>query len=128
MLQPLYGGALARPFTTHHNALDRMLYLRIATELYLKRLIVGGLERVYEIGQDFRNEGVSLKHNPEFTMLERYQAYADYRDVMELTERGSRGAEGRRHGVRRAELDLTPPWPRHPDARGDHRARRRSTR
>ena len=81
MLQPLYGGALARPFVTHHNALDRDLYLRIADELYLKRLIVGGLERVYEIGKDFRNEGVSHKHNPEFTMLEWYEAYADYDDI-----------------------------------------------
>ena len=81
VLQPLYGGALARPFTTHHNALDRTLYLRIATELYLKRLIVGGLEKVYELGKDFRNEGVSHKHNPEFTMLETYEAYADYLDV-----------------------------------------------
>jgi len=81
VLQPLYGGALARPFVTHHNALDRDMYLRIATELYLKRLIVGGLERVYEIGKDFRNEGVDYKHNPEFTMLEWYEAYADYLDV-----------------------------------------------
>jgi lysyl-tRNA synthetase class 2 len=80
VLQPLYGGALARPFTTHHNALDRELYLRIATELYLKRLIVGGLERVYELGKDFRNEGLSPKHNPEFTMVEWYEAYADYLD------------------------------------------------
>jgi lysyl-tRNA synthetase, class II len=86
VLQPLYGGALARPFTTHHNALDRDLYLRIATELYLKRLIVGGLERVYELGKDFRNEGVSHKHNPEFTMLEWYQAYADYEDGARLLE------------------------------------------
>ena len=78
VLQPLYGGALARPFTTHHNALDRDLYLRIATELYLKRLLVGGLERVYELGKDFRNEGLSTKHNPEFTMVEWYEAYADY--------------------------------------------------
>jgi len=78
VLQPLYGGALARPFTTHHNELDRDLYLRIATELYLKRLLVGGLERVYELGKDFRNEGVSTKHNPEFTMVEFYEAYADY--------------------------------------------------
>lgn len=78
VLQPLYGGAMARPFVTHHNALDRDLYLRIATELYLKRLIVGGLERVYELGKDFRNEGVSHKHNPEFTMLEWYEAYGDY--------------------------------------------------
>ena len=81
ILQPLYGGAPARPFTTHHNQLDRDLYLRIADELYLKRLIVGGLERVYEIGKDFRNEGISNKHNPEFTMLEWYEAYADYEDV-----------------------------------------------
>jgi lysyl-tRNA synthetase class 2 len=80
VLQPIYGGALARPFTTHHNALDRTLYLRIATELYLKRLLVGGLERVYELGKDFRNEGVSTKHNPEFTMVEWYEAYADYND------------------------------------------------
>jgi lysyl-tRNA synthetase class 2 len=81
ILQPLYGGAAARPFTTHHNALDRELYLRIAPELYLKRLIVGGLERVYEIGRLFRNEGVSHKHNPEFTTIEYYEAYADYMDV-----------------------------------------------
>jgi lysyl-tRNA synthetase, class II len=81
ILQPLYGGALSRPFTTHHNALDRDLFLRIADELYLKRLIVGGLERVYEIGKDFRNEGISHKHNPEFTMLEWYEAYADYNDI-----------------------------------------------
>jgi lysyl-tRNA synthetase, class II len=81
VLQPLYGGALARPFTTHHNALERTLYLRIATELYLKRLLVGGLERVYELGKDFRNEGVSTKHNPEFTMVEFYEAYADYEDI-----------------------------------------------
>jgi lysyl-tRNA synthetase class 2 len=87
VLQPLYGGALARPFTTHHNALDRDLYLRIATELYLKRLIVGGLERVYEIGKDFRNEGVDTTHNPEFTMLEWYEAYADYLVVADRFER-----------------------------------------
>jgi lysyl-tRNA synthetase, class II len=87
ILQPRYGGAFARPFSTHHNELDQTLYLRIATELYLKRLIVGGLERVYEIGKDFRNEGVSFKHNPEFTMLEWYEAYADYRDTMDRMER-----------------------------------------
>ena len=81
VLQPLYGGALARPFTTHHNELDRTLYLRIATELYLKRLLVGGLERVYELGKDFRNEGVSSKHNPEFTVVEFYEAYTDYSGV-----------------------------------------------
>jgi lysyl-tRNA synthetase class 2 len=87
VLQPRYGGAFARPFSTHHNELDQTLYLRIATELYLKRLIVGGLERVYEIGKDFRNEGISFKHNPEFTMLEWYEAYADYRDTMGRMER-----------------------------------------
>jgi lysyl-tRNA synthetase class 2 len=86
ILQPLYGGALARPFVTHHNELDRDLFLRIADELYLKRLIVGGLERVYEIGKDFRNEGVSHKHNPEFTMLEWYEAYADYNDIANRLE------------------------------------------
>ncbi len=87
VLQPIYGGALARPFTTHYNALDRTMYLRIATELYLKRLIVGGLERVYEIGKDFRNEGLSPKHNPEFTMLEWYEAYADWETVAARAER-----------------------------------------
>ena len=98
VLQPRYGGAFARPFVTHHNELDADLYLRIATELYLKRLIVGGLERVYEIGKDFRNEGVSFKHNPEFTMLEWYEAYADYRDTMarieQLVERVAREVLG----------------------------------
>ena len=87
MMQPLAGGAMARPFITHHNALDLKLFLRIAPELYLKRLTVGGLERVYEINRNFRNEGISTQHNPEFTMLEFYQAYADYRDMMALTER-----------------------------------------
>jgi len=86
ILQPLYGGATARPFVTHHHALDMPLYLRIADELYLKRLIVGGLEKVYEIGHDFRNEGMDRTHNPEFTMLECYQAYADYSDILALTE------------------------------------------
>ncbi|MDB5969226.1 MAG: lysS [Hydrocarboniphaga sp.] len=86
MLQPIAGGAAAKPFVTHHNALDRELYLRIAPELYLKRLVVGGFERVYEINRNFRNEGLSTRHNPEFTMLEFYQAYADYRDAMDLVE------------------------------------------
>jgi len=86
MLQPLYGGATARPFTTHHNTLDMDLYLRIAPELYLKRLVVGGMDRVYEINRNFRNEGISTQHNPEFTMLEFYQAYADFNDMMALTE------------------------------------------
>jgi lysyl-tRNA synthetase, class II len=110
VLQPLYGGALARPFTTHHNALDREFYLRIATELYLKRLIVGGLERVYELGKDFRNEGVDTTHNPEFTMLEWYEAYADYQDVASRCERlvayvaSEIGYDG--------PYDFTPPWRR----------------
>src|SRR5439155_25963029 len=86
VLQPIYGGATARPFVTHHNQLHQNLYLRIAKELYLKRLIVGGFERVYEIGRDFRNEGVDRTHNPEFTMMECYQAYADYNDMMEPVE------------------------------------------
>ena len=85
-MQPIAGGATARPFVTHHNTLDIDLYLRIAPELYLKRLVVGGLERVYEINRNFRNEGISTQHNPEFTMLEFYQAYADYHDMMQLTE------------------------------------------
>ncbi len=87
MMQPLAGGAMARPFVTHHNALDLKLFLRIAPELYLKRLIVGGLDRVFEINRNFRNEGISTQHNPEFTMLEFYQAYADYHDMIALTER-----------------------------------------
>src|SRR5208337_2827807 len=86
MMQPLAGGAMARPFVTHHNALDLKLYLRIAPELYLKRLTVGGLDRVYEINRNFRNEGISTHHNPEFTMLEFYQAYSNYRDLMDLNE------------------------------------------
>jgi lysyl-tRNA synthetase class 2 len=85
-LQGEAGGADARPFVTHHNALDRNLYLRIATELHLKRMVVGGFERVYEIGRIFRNEGISTRHNPEFTSIELYQAYADYRDMMNLVE------------------------------------------
>jgi len=85
-MQPIAGGAAARPFRTHHNALDLPLYLRIAPELYLKRLVVGGLDRVYEINRNFRNEGVSTQHNPEFTMLEFYQAYANYHDLMQLTQ------------------------------------------
>ncbi len=91
MMQPIPGGAAARPFITHHNALDTQLYLRIAPELYLKRLVVGGFEKVYEINRNFRNEGLSTRHNPEFTMLEFYQAYADYRDLMDLTEELLRG-------------------------------------
>lgn len=86
MMHPIPGGALARPFITHHNALDQQMFLRIAPELYLKRLVVGGFERVYEINRNFRNEGLSTRHNPEFTMIEFYQAYADYRDLMALTE------------------------------------------
>jgi lysyl-tRNA synthetase class 2 len=117
VLQPLYGGALARPFVTHHNALDRDFYLRIATELYLKRLVVGGVDRVYELGKDFRNEGVSHKHNPEFTMLEWYEAYADYRKtahdlellVAEVAERVLGTAKVQRGDVT---IDLSPPWQR----------------
>ena len=95
VLQPRYGGAFARPFVTHHNELEPDLYLRIATELYLKRLIVGGLERVYELGKDFRNEGVSFKHNPEFTMLEWYEAYADYATRWSASRRSSRRSPAR---------------------------------
>jgi lysyl-tRNA synthetase class 2 len=107
ILQPIYGGGMGRPFVTHHNELDRTLYMRIATELYLKRLIVGGLERVYEIGKDFRNEGVSFKHNPEFTVLEWYEAYADYEvvaarcEALVATVARAVGAEG-----------FEPPWKR----------------
>jgi lysyl-tRNA synthetase class 2 len=110
VLQPLYGGALARPFTTHHEALDQTMYLRIATELYLKRLIVGGLERVYEIGKNFRNEGLSPKHNPEFTMLEWYEAYADYGDAAARLEKVV-GAAAQAAGYE-GELDFAPPWRR----------------
>jgi lysyl-tRNA synthetase class 2 len=117
VLQPLYGGALARPFVTHHNALDRDLYLRIATELYLKRLVVGGIDRVYELGKDFRNEGVSHKHNPEFTMLEWYEACADYEVtaqrvetmVAEVAERILGTTEVQRGEVT---IDFAPPWKR----------------
>ena len=117
VLQPRYGGAAAEPFVTRHNALDRDMYLRIATELYLKRLIVGGLERVYELGKDFRNEGLSYKHQPEFTMLEWYEAYADYRDTMarieELVEYAARDTlGGTRVTFRGHDLDLKPPWRR----------------
>jgi lysyl-tRNA synthetase class 2 len=116
ILQPLYGGAMARPFMTHHNELDRDLYLRIAVELYLKRLIIGGIDRVYEIGKDFRNEGVSYKHNPEFTMLETYEAYVDYNHVMDMVEQllvtAARAVGDLKVGFRGHEIDLTPPWPR----------------
>ena len=117
ILQPLYGGATARPFITHHNTLDRDFYLRIAVELYLKRLIVGGFERVYEIGRDFRNEGIDRTHNPEFTMMECYQAYADYNDIMVLVEEMVSYIAQEVKGSSRityqgTEIDLTPPWPR----------------
>jgi lysyl-tRNA synthetase, class II len=117
VLQPLYGGALARPFTTHHNALDRDLYLRIATELYLKRLVVGGVDKVYELGKDFRNEGISPKHNPEFTMLEWYEAYADYEDVAaeleDLVATVAREVLGTTQVEREGEtIELKPPWRR----------------
>jgi lysyl-tRNA synthetase class 2 len=117
VLQPRYGGGFAEPFVTHSNLLDQDLYLRIATELYLKRLIVGGLERVYELGKDFRNEGYSYKHSPEFTMLEWYEAYADYRDTMErierLVERVALDVLGATAvAFRGKEIDLKAPWRR----------------
>jgi len=117
MMQPIPGGAVARPFKTHHNALDLDMYLRIAPELYLKRLIVGGFERVYEINRNFRNEGLSTQHNPEFTMLELYLAYADYRDLMDWVEKAIRGLADAVHGARQIEYqgrryDLATPFHR----------------
>jgi lysyl-tRNA synthetase class 2 len=119
ILQPLYGGGAARPFITHFNVLDEDLYLRIALELYLKRLIIGGFDRVYEIGHNFRNEGFSRQHSPEYTMLEAYQAYADYTDMMELCETMIEGAARELLGTTRLtvagrEVDLAAPWPRVP--------------
>lgn len=119
ILQPLYGGATARPFVTHHNTLERDLYLRIAVELYLKRLIIGGIDRVYEIGRNFRNEGIDRSHNPEFTMMECYQAYADYNDIMKLVEEMIYSIALEVKGTpvityQGTEIDLTPPWPRIP--------------
>lgn len=116
-LQPLYGGAAARPFTTYHNALGQIFYLRIADELYLKRLLVGGYERVYEICKDFRNEGIDKNHSPEFTMLEFYEAYSDYETMMETVEHLIHSAVLAVHGgpvfVNNGhEIDVTPPWPR----------------
>lgn len=117
VLQPIYGGATARPFITHHNALDMNLYLRIADELYLKRIIVGGIDRVYEISKDFRNEGMDRDHNPEFTMLELYQAYADYNDMMVIAEEMIAYTAREIFGdtvisYQGDEIDLTPPWRR----------------
>jgi lysyl-tRNA synthetase class 2 len=117
VLQPIYGGAAARPFTTYHNQLKQDLFLRISFELYLKRLLVGGLERVYEIGRDFRNEGVSFKHNPEFTQLEWYEAYADYNDVMDRVEAMLAHVARQLTGgtvitYQGHEIDLAPPWQR----------------
>ncbi|MDW7729589.1 MAG: lysine--tRNA ligase [Bacillota bacterium] len=117
IMQTIAGGALARPFVTHHNALDIKLYLRIATELHLKRLLVGGLDKVYEIGRIFRNEGISTIHNPEFTSVEIYQNYADYHDMMEITENlvfqiAEKVLGSGKITFQGKELDLTPPWPR----------------
>ncbi len=117
MMQTIPGGAAARPFVTHHNALSRDLYLRIAPELYLKRLVIGGFERVFEINRNFRNEGISTQHNPEFTMLEFYQAYATFEDLMELTEEMISSIVEELHSTKKIEfqeetLDFTPPWDR----------------
>ena len=117
VMVPVAAGAMAQPFVTKHNALDRVLYLRIATELYLKRLIIGGLDRVYEIGRIFRNEGIDMDHNPEFTMLESYEAYADYNEIMALVEQMVATAARTVNGSARAtfhghEIDFTPPWRR----------------
>ncbi|HUU97261.1 MAG TPA: lysine--tRNA ligase, partial [Phycisphaerae bacterium] len=117
VLQPIYGGAAARPFLTHHNTLDMDLYLAISPELYLKRCLVGGLERVFEFSRCFRNEGISPRHNPEFTMLELYQAYGDYHDMMDICERVIGGAARDVIGATKikfadAEIDYTTPWPR----------------
>ena len=117
VMQPLYGGAAARPFVTHHNALDLDLFLRISPELYLKRLVVGGFERVFEVSRNFRNEGIDTTHFPEFTMLEFYQAYATYQDLMDLTEEMLVGLAQAVAGTlslhwRDMDIDLTPPWPR----------------
>ena len=117
VLSSIAGGAAARPFTTHHNALDIDMYLRIATELYLKRLIVGGFEKVYEIGKDFRNEGIDVRHNPEFTMIELYEAFADYNDMMEITENMIAYVCEKVLGTTKVvyqetEIDFTPPWRR----------------
>ncbi|MDP1804220.1 MAG: amino acid--tRNA ligase-related protein, partial [Acidimicrobiales bacterium] len=117
LLHAVQGGATAKPFVTHHNALDQALFLRSAPELYLKRLVAGGLERVFEIGRVFRNEGISPRHNPEFTMLELYWAYADYTDAMELTEQLVSGLAQEVVGTTKLtyggrDLDLTPPWRR----------------
>ncbi len=115
VLQPLYGGAMARPFVTHYHALDATFYLRIATELYLKRCIVGGLDRVYEIGKDFRNEGIDREHNPEFTMLEFYEAYSDYEDIIGLVEEMIHGLVVETNGAAQIErfgttFDFSRPW------------------
>ncbi len=117
ILSPIAGGAAARPFMTHHNALDIDMYLRIATELYLKRLIVAGFEKVYDMGKNFRNEGIDIRHNPEFTMIELYEAYADYNDMMEIMENMIAYVCEKIHGTTKVnyqgtEIDFTPPWRR----------------
>ena len=127
-MQSIAGGALARPFTTHHNALDIPLYMRVAPELYLKRLTVGGIERVFEINRNFRNEGISTQHNPEFTMLEFYWAYADYNDLMPLTEAAAVGGGRQGHAARPRSSSATTRFRSRRRSRGSRCARRRARR
>ena len=119
MLHNIYGGAAAKPFTTYHNDLDQELYLRVSPELYLKRLLVGGYTKVFEVNKSFRNESIDTTHNPEYTMLEAYQAFADYEDMMDLTEQVLAGAAKHIHGTTEVEsdgdmIDFPPPRPRVP--------------
>jgi lysyl-tRNA synthetase class 2 len=129
MLHPIPGGANAKPFTTHHNALDQEMFLRIAPELYLKRLVVGGFERVFEINRNFRNEGISVRHNPEFTMMEFYAAYWNYRDLMDFTEALIRDAAQKAAGTLQLTyggkpVDLAAPFERSDHPRGHPQAHR----
>ena len=128
MMQPIAGGALARPFKTHHNALDMELFLRIAPELYLKRLTVGGLERVFEINRNFRNEGISTQHNPEFTMMEFYEAYADYQSLMAMTEELLETVAREAIGTSEVDVRRAPDLAQGARSRGCRSARRRARR